>query len=314
MSPVPTPLAVTTECSVRRGRWAGPLLCALAAALLVLSLTLSGCGGGEAEETPQGTEPQETTQGTGSFTQDVTAAEQGTANAASPENPSEFISLCANCHDSLDASLQWRQQRKLIFNHEVHFANGIRCVACHQEFPHKPGKTLHVSVETCFQCHGAMHGEQGKLAPTACDTCHTEDIAQVTPDHKADNWLMAAGSEKALHSQKALEQRLFCRMCHEDSFCSDCHQVEMPHPEDWTKTGHQPVAEADRSSCKQCHPQRNFCNDCHHSSLPKQPDWYRQHKSVATSQGPESCFSCHQPPFCSACHVTVGRDRGTQGE
>jgi hypothetical protein len=103
---------------------------------------------------------------------------------------------------------------KLVFNHPKHFARGIRCEACHQEFPHKPGKTLHVPVQTCFVCHGSTHGPQGVLAPTSCDTCHTSDVAKMTPDHQASTWVFVKGSTLADHSAKGKADALFCKMCH----------------------------------------------------------------------------------------------------
>ncbi len=271
--------------------------------LVFVALVLAGCSSANSQ-----------TGTTVDLTKNVTAAEQQTPGAPSPKNPSEFISLCANCHDRLDTPLAWRQERKLVFNHAAHFAKGIRCVACHQEFPHKPGKTLHVSVETCFMCHGAMHGAEGILAPTSCDTCHTRDIATITPDHQRADWLLVGGSKLALHSVEGKQRPLYCRMCHEQSFCSDCHKIEMPHPAGWVTSGHQPVATSDRTSCVRCHPEKNFCNDCHHKALPKLADWSQQHKVVAVSKGPESCYTCHKPLFCSACHVKVGQHRGTLGK
>lgn len=285
----------------RGRRWPAPLVAVVA--LVCATAVLAGCNSANSQTTA-----------TSSLTQTVTAAERQTAGAPSPKNPSEFISLCANCHDRLDTPLSWRQQRKLVFNHEAHFAKGIRCVACHQQFPHKPGKTIHVAVETCFECHGLTHGQEGILAPTSCDTCHTRDIATITPDHKRADWLLVSGSQKALHSVEGKQRPLYCRMCHQESFCAGCHKVEMPHPIDWTKTGHQPVAKADRISCARCHPDKNFCNDCHHKALPKLADWGRQHKSVAISMGPSACYTCHKPLFCAACHVTVGKQRGTLGK
>lgn len=231
-----------------------------------------------------------------------------------PANPAEFISLCANCHDRLDRELDWRQERKLIFNHPAHFARGIRCAACHQEFPHKPGRIVHVSVETCFTCHGTTHGAEGSLAPTGCDVCHTPDIAPVTADHKQEIWVKLSGDGLALHSTDAKVRRLYCKMCHEQDYCDSCHRMEIPHPSDWVPTGHPATAKVERDACMMCHEQRQLCDDCHHTSYEALPDWRAQHERIATAQGAESCFECHEPPFCSACHVATSKERGVLGD
>ena len=141
--------------SVQRGR-PGRLFAVFVVGFTLIAgvVAATGCGGASSTTT------------TG-LQQQLTQAE---SQPTSSETPASFISLCANCHDSLDAPLKWRQDMKLVFSHPKHFAKGIRCEACHQEFPHKPGKTLHVSVETCFMCHGTVHGEQGVMAPTTCPT------------------------------------------------------------------------------------------------------------------------------------------------
>jgi hypothetical protein len=281
----------------------------LAAGLLVLlggllALSVSGCG----EEEPAAEV---------SFGDRLAAAERGDEEAATPAS---FISLCANCHDRLDPGPEdltatWRLERKLVFDHAAHFAQGIRCEACHQEFPHKPGETQHVPVETCFTCHGSVHGQQGVMAPTACGSCHTEDIEPVTAEHESPTWLLAKGSDLAGHSKEAQaspSRQLYCKMCHEATQCQDCHGMEIPHPADWQGT-HNETAQGDPSACLMCHETKNTCNDCHHQSFPKLPDWSREHKQVATKVGAEGCFECHEPPFCSDCHVTTSKQSGVLG-
>lgn len=233
---------------------------------------------------------------------------------ADAENPATFISLCATCHDRLDRELDWRRDRKLVFNHPAHFAKGIRCAACHQEFPHKPGKIIHVSVETCFVCHGTTHGAQGDLAPTACDVCHTADIARVTPDHSEATWVKLAGVGLGMHSTDAKNKRLYCKMCHEQSYCDSCHRMEIPHPANWVPAAHQEPAKTERDACFMCHGEDlTLCSNCHHSSYDRLPDWQAGHRTVVTAASAESCFECHEPPFCSECHVRTGRQRGVLG-
>lgn len=290
---------------LRRREPGRPRLLALLAVLLVILAGLlvfatSGCGGEEA-----------------SVESDLASRIAEARGAEAEPTPASFISLCANCHDKLDPgpddlTNDWRLERKLIFNHPAHFARGIRCQACHQEFPHKPGRTDHVPIETCFTCHGSLHGPQGVVAPTNCDACHTSDIAKVTPEHQASNWLLAKGEPLAEHGQKAKKSELYCKMCHEATFCQSCHNMDIPHPEDWVPS-HNEVAAEKRAACLMCHETVKSCDDCHHEAFPELPDWSAQHRSVATGQGAEDCFTCHEPPFCSSCHVTTSKKRGVLG-
>lgn len=295
-----------------------PALSVVPAILLALAaLALGGCGSAaEPSVLPDLgqaiTAEKQAEQAADTGTRSATVANGG---APSPDKPASFISLCANCHDSLDSALEWRTERKLIFNHAAHFAKNIRCSACHKEFPHKPGKIEHVSVETCFECHGTVHGTQGVLAPTACSTCHTSDIAKTTADHSQSTWLMQEGPGLARHARAATERRLYCKMCHEGSFCDDCHKVQMPHPTGWMPAGHGVEAPSKKTACVRCHETTDFCNDCHHADFPKLKSWQTQHKQVVLKEGADPCFTCHTEPesFCSTCHIEQGRKRGIVG-
>jgi|GEM_PF-700013 len=268
--------------------------------LVLLALSVSACTSRDAEQTVS-TDAQ-------GLERTISEAERSGGELV--EDPATFISLCVNCHDRLDRELDWRRQRKLVFNHQVHFANGIRCAACHHEFPHRPGRTIHVAVETCFLCHGRMHGSQGQLAPAGCDVCHTSDIAQTTPAHAAEDWLLVAGSEKAEHGRQALDRPLFCRMCHEDESCLECHGVFMPHPKDWTGASHRETDAQERAACSMCHSDPSFCNDCHHAGYTELPDWRAGHRATVWRDGADSCYECHSVPSCEECHMATSRERG----
>jgi hypothetical protein len=168
-------------------------------------------------------------------------------------------------------------------------------------------------VETCFTCHGTTHGAQGALAPASCDTCHTAGIAPVTVDHKQEAWVSFKGAGPALHGRAATERRLYCKMCHEQSFCDSCHRVEMPHPAEWIQAGHRAEAPKERVACTMCHADPQFCNSCHHVSYDPVADWALRHKQVPQRDGAETCFECHTPTFCSECHVATSRERGLSG-
>lgn len=277
-----------------------PFVLILVALLLLLS---GGCGEEEALEA----------NGIGDQLASVQESDQ-------QPTPASFISLCANCHNKLDPgpedmTADWRLERKLIFDHPAHFAQGIRCQACHQEFPHKPGYTEHVPVETCFTCHGSVHGQQGVMAPTDCEYCHTAEIEPVTPDHEAPDWVLASGETKAKHSQEvqsSANRQLYCKMCHERTYCRDCHRMEMPHPADWMG-GHGETASEERPACIMCHETQRMCDDCHHQAFPTMVDWGADHKQVATVQGAQECYSCHEPPDCSSCHVRTSKERESRG-
>ncbi len=99
-----------------------------------------------------------------------------------------------------------------------------------------------------------------------------------------------------------------CYTCHKETFCTDCHGVEMPHPADFKKT-HGAAGKADPQVCAKCHGDVNqFCNECHHGSAldwkydTKVP-WLKQHPDAVRTSGANACFECHDPTYCANCHV-----------
>lgn len=104
----------------------------------------------------------------------------------------------------------------------------------------------------------------------------------------------------------------YCATCHDvNTFCVDCHGVEMPHPSDFL-TNHAEAGEKSAESCSRCHGGQgqpikgggtDFCNNCHHKGADPGRPWLEQHMDQSRKTGAQACFECHNPTYCAACHV-----------
>lgn len=201
----------------------------------------------------------------------------------------------------------------------------------------KPNRRHEVftSMTACFRCH--EQGGAGK-APGTCSACHTKGF-ELRPASHLDKAFYPTGhaqlakeemsrtpgprvaevsAESSRPHAAAAEDMLelppvssidYCSTCHEQSFCSDCHGVEMPHPAAF-KQEHGRIGKSAPKACVRCHGSANrFCDDCHHGTSLQIPyttadgPWVRKHPQAVTALGPDSCFGCHDPTYCAHCHV-----------
>jgi hypothetical protein len=113
-------------------------------------------------------------------------------------------------------------------------------------------------------------------APTTCTNCHDargENLAFASFNHTA-SWGQS-------HRQQAYQQEAVCGMCHQTSFCNDCHatRVELkPSLKNQTETTRQ---------------------------MPHRGDYLTRHR-IDGRVDPTSCFRCHGNPksaqTCVGCH------------
>jgi len=174
------------------------------------------------------------------------------------------------------------------------------CSACHHAAdPHPDNWTVdhpeqaRAEPARCLSCHLApAEKKPGQVEEMAfCKACH-----ELRREHKQAGW-------QQVHGKESLSDPASCQRCHTGSWCSDCHRITRPHPQEWAAR-HRAEAYRSPTSCGTCHTDQ-FCNGCHKGKkgIPAShtPDWLIGHKEVARRQQP-GCATCHRPDFCQRCH------------
>ena len=208
---------------------------------------------------------------------------------------------CLQCHDLTRAVTL---PPGLVMDHAKHVARNKSCVSCHRWTAHPPpaAEAPLLLMSQCFNCHGRLPGSK---APGTCTLCHPKSLPPRPQSHtKTGDWLQD-------HGKIAKVDRQPCAMCHDDSFCRDCHRIDMPHPAGWVKDGpivHSTFAQKDVTVCEHCHgPAPNLCNMCHHKGLASaNAPWASNHAPTVDQRGAAFCFSCHDGVFCNTCHGRPG--------
>ncbi len=142
-------------------------------------------------------------------------------------------------------------------------------------------------------------------------------VAKVLEEEKAAG---ASDTESVGEKLPKVETIFYCETCHKRTFCTDCHGMEMPHPEAFKEpkspedpAGHPAISKQQPAKCVMCHganEKTHFCDDCHHGSAvkwefdPASPWTAQQHPQAVAKSGIESCTKCHDKKFCVDCHTS----------
>ena len=206
------------------------------------------------------------------------------------------LSQCTACHTNLNANMP----EGLIFDHWVHFKNGVKCDTCHQGLIHKSGEITKISMNFCYACHGLGHSSQGLVATENCGKCHTASFNLVPPTHNKD-WLKN-------HKKPANETLFECLTCHQKFFCQNCHtgRKVMPPvlPKSQQRNRHQQAHSQKGLDCTICHSDA-FCGKCHKTHVPHSYTFIGEHKQLLKNKPAQKddCYVCHnQKQFCESCH------------
>jgi len=214
-------------------------------------------------------------------------------------------------------------------------------------FAEKHGGLARANIQSCATCH----------AQSSCRTCHTGLLGarwidslpkaepgrgvqlrhvpavrppapmavslavDTTPIDTARLVRVHAYDFVRTHGPTAATRRLNCAGCHEQHYCTSCHQgtgQRRYHVYDYVYR-HASEAYARETNCTSCHNTEVFCRSCHAQSVgiaansqlrsgpahSGQPLWLLQHGEAARQSMP-SCVSCHQQTDCIKCHSAAG--------
>jgi hypothetical protein len=264
---------------------------------------------------------------------------QGARKEAAAGMPS--LAVCLDCHKTLEPGspleaavreLRRREAAKeplwnvsvpaadLKFDHARHAGGGVTyelpsgqrkplsCADCHGDVGSTRGdsKRRGIPMELCTDCHArgrpAREGEADLAAPALndCAVCHETFRKDRRPGDHLDAW-------RSLHGQRTKagfgkKQSARCGYCHEEGFCTACHQVEAPrdHGSYFRLRGHGLDVALDRTRCTVCHLE-GFCRRCHTTQQP------RSHAGGWARAPYRHCTSCHLPlgidgTGCAVCH------------
>jgi hypothetical protein len=220
------------------------------------------------------------------------------------------VKQCLTCHEGIDEGRpqhkrvltvygkepQWSHvtdiSEEVRFSHKKHQDAKVQCQECHKGIEKSQGvaEKLAVDMDDCTKCHAR------KKVAAECSTCHTKIRKDTAPDNHRQNWKRDHG--QAARSARGGASGKNCKLCHEQSTCVACHQVEPPrnHNNQWRQRGHLVTASMDRENCAVCH-RTDFCDRCHRESAP------RSHTASFGSPRDRHCLSCHTPVTNEQCHL-----------
>lgn len=258
-----------------------------------------------------------------------------------------LISQCGFCHVGYESGDGNRVARQVIpapnlrMNHAAHVSRNIACSQCHGAVEHLELATRDQlpRMKGCFTCH-QMPGPARGQARGECVTCHLTERGGMMKTKfasgvlKPPQWLHDSGHGPdwiERHKQVAGNDGQLCASCHQERFCTDCHDGRVRprkvHPNDWISM-HPTAARQNNPSCTSCHRQQTFCVTCHQRAGVAQSGPYEssrgrvrfhpppevwsspprssQHHAWEAQRNINACVSCHVEADCVRCHSNKG--------
>lgn len=236
---------------------------------------------------------------------------------------------CAPCHPAPGTA----DGGRIIFDHAAHLL--AACTSCHTTPAHEGGGAAVPTMDSCFACHGLIHGPIGLLASAECADCHPSGF-ELRPVSHVEDW------EETPHAEASAGGVNRCLMCHEaPADCDACHRERdvdvpalpnvylstLPKVQMETTVTVDPSAPVSMGQCVYCHPdigdfqvgglvfghdahlQRAYrCEACHEvfphgTAGTERPDMggcMRCHGLEHASQGQvadPACLKCHTVDF-----------------
>jgi cytochrome c-type protein NapC len=232
--------------------------------------------------------------------------------------------FCTNCHGM---EMPHSEEFKTKEHPELVKTKADKCDLCHgikktgnafcNECHHGPESTWEYDTKAPWSKQHAKavtaNGPEGCVEACHetkyCYDCHNK-LKPIPASHKAPDWLRKKAEDIGVHAEVFKAQPTSCEICHgadmpnKNKFCSGCHALELPHPQDFKKF-HSKTGKDKPQVCANCHTFKELCSDCHHKGAKDGTPWARVHGGVVNEGGAASCFEkCHEDKYCAACHAS----------
>lgn len=187
---------------------------------------------------------------------------------------------CGTCHTNVDdpGSYDRPGPTHLIFSHQLHEDRSSDCADCHGDASLaadiSPENRMLPAHEQCNMCH------QEDMDAGKCQLCH-DRLDLYTRKPGAEIYSHADGFFERHGLKAASGEAEHCAICHDQSFCGDCHARTMT-----------------------VRPSLRFPERVDRSFM-HQGDWMTRH-SIEARRGDTSCMKCHGTSYCSSCHEQNG--------
>ncbi len=206
--------------------------------------------------------------------------------------------MCLSCHDK-DVVSGTVTGRGIRMSHKEVIAAKWRCTDCHAATAHAGAQsnTSGYSMDSCLECHSA----DPKNVKT-CEVCHVGKAKPQRGVSAVSSWKITHGPDwRKTHGLGNLKT---CASCHGPGYCVRCHNMRMPHSENFPRTHGQEVVNraTGDEDCLTCH-ERKTCDGCHGVTMPHPVEFLRTHAEEVERSGREACYRCHRESSCINCHT-----------
>ncbi|GAB4276310.1 MAG: hypothetical protein Kow0056_06610 [Coriobacteriia bacterium] len=194
---------------------------------------------------------------------------------------------CLECHSAVLGDVVRVPDSGLIVSHAEPLDAGMGCDDCHLRAGHTSASMRPRVMSVCVRCH------DGDSASGECSTCHDGDPA-----------LAAADAQDRPFTRVSLGPVEDCEGCHDNTACTECHGLVMPHTTAFKSGAH--AAQAGfglKEVCWRCHVPSD-CGPCHLVPFTSGhgPQWEEAHKTLPWDSVCGTCHKGHTGSFCDRCH------------
>ena len=197
---------------------------------------------------------------------------------------------CRQCHVNADLFGVISAQG-INVQHQHLIEAGFLCIRCHSTVGHAAavpeGSRTYPSMDQCLLCHNNEYTTaDGKVAVADCELCHTEQNYSDAPaSHDDPAWSRAPRRRRHPLDLQRLPSRSRTRAA-----LPRRRRDAPPRATGCRRTDPRPT----REGCGLCHDTKDYCDTCHQVKMPHPEDYVVEAPRRRRRRAGQTCFNCHE--------------------